>query len=537
MSRKTQTYKAKIENTESIPVFVDIVNSELDVNVTNESINTNATIQNAELDVNVTNESINANVSGSVTVSDITGGKIALVNEAGDYIETGLDAEGDLHLSVGMIQEILSSSKNTTTDNLNAGETFTGDADETFGVNGIQVYLFADQDCTITIEQSIDAINWDVQDSWECLANHACTQTIQSVAPYYRAKLTNNGTSATTALRFATGMTPVINPLPRKLTDDDRLSTESTLTGKENTDRHVWVTPTNALNTVETVRLVGTNFDGTTKDTNFWTETVTNGGTVTQAGGEIELDTNTTANATTKYSSVRSARFVSSSPLKFQGSIKIVTAPTINNQRRFGAYTSTDGFFFLIDGTTFKIGYRKGGVDTPVSNGSFNGNYGPTWTVDVTGYHRFEIEWGPKGIFFYIDGKLLHKDGQGHRSNFLTLPITIENNNINGQDANIALDALACAIVRYGNLLTSPTYKYLGANATYVLKYGAGILQKIINLDNAGDVTVYDNTSATGTQIAVIDTAKTLGTLNFGAPFSTGLTIVVNGAKITVIYE
>ena len=51
-------------------------------------------------------------------------------------------------------------------------------------------------------------------------------------------------------------------------------------------------------------------------------------------------------------------------------------------------------------------------------------------------------------------------------------------------------------------------------------------------------VTVYDNTAASGTQIAVIDTAKALGTLEFDCPFNTGLTVVsASGAKVTVVYE
>ncbi len=61
---------------------------------------------------------------------------------------------------------------------------------------------------------------------------------------------------------------------------------------------------------------------------------------------------------------------------------------------------------------------------------------------------------------------------------------------------------------------------------------------RIVNLDNAGSVTIYDNTAASGTQIAVIDTAKALGTLDFEYDFSIGLTVVTaGGAKVTVIYE
>jgi len=63
-------------------------------------------------------------------------------------------------------------------------------------------------------------------------------------------------------------------------------------------------------------------------------------------------------------------------------------------------------------------------------------------------------------------------------------------------------------------------------------------LQRITNVDNAGSVTIYDNTAASGTVICVIDTAKALGTLEFNVPFSTGLTIVsASGAKVVAIYE
>jgi len=316
-----------------------------------------------------------------------------------------------------------------------------------------------------------------------------------------------------------------------------KLSTETTIVGNQNEDRYVWVAPSNALKTQIDVRLVGTNFDGTNKDPNFWTETVVGSGSVTQAGGEIELDTGTTADSSATYDSVRRARFIVGSALKWQAVLKFVTEGTANNVRRAGAYDDDNGFFFELDGTTFSVGFRKGGVDTTISSGSFNGNGGATYSLDQA-YHKFVIEWAPKGVFFYIDNTLIHKDGQGHRSNFLSLPIRIENVNSGGSTSDVAFDCLATAILRLGELQTNGTYKYIGTNTTTVCKYGPGVLQKIVNLDNAGSVTVYDNTAASGNQIAVIDTAKALGTLSFDAPFSTGLTIVsASGAKITVIYE
>ena len=471
-----------------------------------------------------------------------------IVDSSGNVIETAQDADGDYHLNTALIQKIITSTNNSTQTNLAAGATFTGTADETFGISGIQVYHASDQDCTIYIDQSIDDTFADstqtITDELECLANNPCSRTLISVSPYYRMRVTNNGSSTTTKLSTFTGMTPVINPLPRSLSDDDRLKTESTLVGQQNTERHVWVTPTNSISVESPVRLVGTNFDGTTLDPNFWTPTTANGGTVTQAG-EIQLDTSTNAAGSASYTSVRSSRFVVGAALKFQGLFKFVTAATTDNVRRCGAYGATDGFFFQLDGSTFSVGSRKASSDTLVDSGSFNGNYGPSFTPVNTQYYKLEIEWTPKGVFWYVDGKLLHKIGTGHLSNILSLPINFENVNA-GSTTDVAFDCLGVAIVRLGNLETNPTSKYQsGTTAGLVLKYGAGALRGVVisGVANNSVITLYDNTAASGT---VIWSYGTMGSqtqpydLDFKTlPFSIGLTLVISGASsnITVIYE
>lgn len=231
---------------------------------------------------------------------------VILTDENGVPLHANADADGDLHLGTSVIQEIISSSNNSTLVNLASGAVFTGIADETFGINGIQVYHFADQDCTIELEQSLDAVNWDVNDSYSVIANTVFTETISSVAPYYRTKITNNGGSATTAMRFATGMTPIINTLPRALTEYDRLKVEASFKADVGGIR-TQVTPFGKMKVVNPSRLIGTDFIGTTKDTNFWTEAVTGTGAVAQAG-EITLSTGITADSTAQYQSIRRDR-------------------------------------------------------------------------------------------------------------------------------------------------------------------------------------------------------------------------------------
>jgi hypothetical protein len=85
-------------------------------------------------------------------------------------------------------------------------------------------------------------------------------------------------------------------------------------------------------------------------------------------------------------------------------------------------------------------------------------------------------------------------------------------------------------------------YSHLNANGTTTIKSGAGWLHNIvINIKGAtgNTITVYDNTSGSGTVIAVIDPTVQLVTLNYDVGFSTGLTVVLasgTAADITVSY-
>ena len=462
-----------------------------------------------------------------------------LIDDSGNTIHVVSDGEGEKHVGTAFIQDILTSSNNFTTDNIGTGQTYTGDADETFGINGIQIFHAADANCRVYIDQGITdtfETGTTVTDYFDCLANHPCTRTYTSVSPYFRIRVSNMDFFATTSHITAAGMTPVINPLPRALSDTDRLKTETTIT--DNEDQPAGVTKQNELLVAPVYRLVGTTF-GNTYDTNFWTTTEADGGTVT-FNGNATLQTSTDAAGTSIIDSVRSARFVPGSANLLRGLARLNTVPVTGNTRRFGAYDDDNGFFFQVSGTTFGVGVRKATVDTIIESGSFNGDYGPIVVMD-TGAYNLQIEYGTYGATWYVDGKILHKRTVKSTLDSLTetleFPIRFENYN-EGNTTDNGIVAFNCSIFRKGELMTNPTCKYIGTNTTTVCKYSAGKLHRITNLDNAGTVTVYDNTAASGKQIAVIDTAKALGTLEFGCPFSNGLTVVsASGAKVTVVYE
>lgn len=446
---------------------------------------------------------------------------------------------------VSITQEVIADDNNSSTTNLDAGNsyTFTGEATSTLGVVGLQWSLKADQNATVYIEESDDEINWDISRSFDYIfAKGGRGETVQASKAYWRIRVVLTGTAATTYFRLAGVLCPFATPLPSALSPDGRLLSENTLTGQQNTERHVWVSPVNQLSTMSTVRLVGTNFDGTTKDPNFWTETVANSGTVTQAGGEIELDTNTVPDGSAAYASIRRARFVVGSALQFTSAVNFVTAGTANNVRRIGAYDANDGYFFQLNGTTFSLGSRKATVDTLVNTGSFNGNYGLSFTPVADTYYKLDIEWTPLGVFFYVNGVLLHKVIQAHLSNYNTLPITIENVNSGGSATDVAFDCVGAVIVREGELTTNSTFYHLSGNAaTHVLKYGAGVLHRVAYNNTSGTtLTMYDGVSAAGDVIGIITTtSNAIGVWSYDVPFNDGLTLVTVGNSLdaTIVYE
>lgn len=295
-----------------------------------------------------------------------------------------------------------------------------------------------------------------------------------------------------------------------------------------------------SLKTITPIRLAGTAFSGMTKDTNFWTETVTGSGSVTQAG-DITLSTGTTADSTVKYETVRKSRKITGKTNQFRSVARNIQAPAADCIRRIGPYDANNGFLAQFDGTTFEFRSRKGGVDTVVQNGSFNGNGGAT--IDFGGgisFTRVEIEYTALSAKLTLDGTLIHtiRATTTSLTNTLDLPVTIELINENGNTTNNSYEVLFATIVGLGELKTSNQFKYIDGAATTICKYGAGTLKRIAVTDTSGDITVYDNTAASGTIITVIDPSKTSGTIEYNAPFNNGLTIVTTAStKATIIYE
>jgi len=433
-------------------------------------------------------------------------------------------------------QNVVVDPNNSSTDNLAVSATFTGTATSTLGVVGLQVSFKADQDCTIYVDQSPDGTNWDLTDEYLCYTlKGGCGETVQAVSSYVRVRVTNIGLSTTSYLRLQLALCPMVEALPRSLDNAGNFKVgiksmeDAYGFGIENT-------PTDELRVITPFRLAGSSFDNTTIDTNFWAVTNTLGGTTTQAG-QLILSTNTTANGATIAQSVKKARFSPGSSNVFQANLRLGDTGVTNNVRRWGAFDGTNGAYFKLSDTTLYVCTLKASVETAVASSSWNDN---RTVPTLTNFNNWEIYYLPGKVIFTIGGILKHtaRFPTTAWTDDLTLNVRADNTNSGGITSNNILYTKAMVISRLGNSSTAARYNYIGTNVTTVLKLGAGRLHSIVVTDNAGTIVVYDNTAATGVQIAVIDASKVLGSLEFHVDFSNGLTFVTSGgAKCTVIYE
>lgn len=107
-----------------------------------------------------------------------------------------------------------------------------------------------------------------------------------------------------------------------------------------------------------------------------------------------------------------------------------------------------------------------------------------------------------------------------------------------------SVQAIAAAII--GTLtvtLAGYSFNNITTAATTVVKSGAGVVHTL-TINSLGTVasvtTIYDNTAASGTKIATIDSLNLRGTVLYDVAFSVGLTIVTTGTiapDITVAYR
>ena len=130
----------------------------------------------------------------------------------------------DRYLEVAMVQDVSASTLNSSTANLASGASFTGGTETSLGVAAFQINFFADQKCTIQLQQSTDGTNWDQKGSTATVEfNTGFYRTYQATGSFYRVVITNSGLVATTVLRLQTANCPTVETLPTELTSSGNL--------------------------------------------------------------------------------------------------------------------------------------------------------------------------------------------------------------------------------------------------------------------------------------------------------------------------
>jgi len=302
-------------------------------------------------------------------------------------------------------------------------------------------------------------------------------------------------------------------------------------------------TPMEELRVVTPIRIVGTSFSGSTVDSNFWSSTVTTGSslaTVVSGSATMIITTGSALDSRAIVTSVRTARYVAGSASRFRSQIQFGDSGTAGNTRRWGAFTTSNGCFYELAGTSLKIVTRKNGVDTPVLSTAWNGD---SQDITLTSTNEYEIYWTNTKVYFSINGIMRHTvdatvtDWTDERN----LPVRLEHVNSAIVASGLTMKIRVASIYRLGELTTETQYKNITTGGTNVLKYSPGRLDKIIvNFPTSGSITIYDNTNGAGTTIGLINSGALTQPfyLDYGVPFNTGLTIVTSASpNITVVYE
>jgi len=298
------------------------------------------------------------------------------------------------------------------------------------------------------------------------------------------------------------------------------------------------------LKVANQVRIAGGVFNDSILDPNFYTATTAAGGTATVLNSVLTMSVDATSGSTVGVASVAKARYLGSSSNFYRGNVRLGTAGTAGNKRYWGAFNGTtavdSGYFFLLDGTTFKVGHKAiGAAAVEVSSGDFNGkmdSYDPG-----TICHTYEIHYTTDVVQFSIDGVLLHTLFQ--TTTPLTGDLHLRANAINantGVVGKVDLCMMAHTISRLGEPQSYPRSKHVSGAATTLCKTGPGSLHRLIIGTPKGTCTVYDSTTGSGEVISVIDLSSLAVPthLQFGCDFTNGLTLVTTSTSdITAVYE
>lgn len=302
------------------------------------------------------------------------------------------------------------------------------------------------------------------------------------------------------------------NPMPISI--QEQIGTILTTNYDKETSATSLVTSQGNHSVTQSIRLIGGNFDNDVLDSYVWQSM----GTILVLSDAITIKAITTSDSAS-VTSVNVARLQTQN--QFCCTIILNNKTAIGNVRRWGAFTSTHGYFFELNNGILRIITRKNSTDTIIT--TFNGRYGSSGPVLTSA--QYEIRYCNKYQYFLINGILLHSTTLPNNFN---LKIRFEN--FNNGAVSVDLTVISAVINSLSYIPARPCYYNFTTAETRILRRGPGTLRAvIINTGRAtSTMTLYDNTAASGTIIAVINTATQLS-FDYDLDFYIGLTVVTSG--------
>ncbi len=311
------------------------------------------------------------------------------------------------------------------------------------------------------------------------------------------------------------------------------------------------VAPTGTLQIGELIRLIGGNFEGTVVDTNIWTTSVANGGTVTQLNGELFLNTNTTANGTARIQTRNRARFVTATFNLAHLAIQNDNFSNANVTRRWGLFdpvtpiSSGDGVYFENTGGVVTLNRLRGGsVVETVSEGSFNGASltgipTNTFTKD-NDVHIYELMMNAGRILWFQDRKLIHDMSSVSSAAYNTVHLTLGMScfNINGNTTANTLKSRGFSCSRMSTSTANPERVRITSSGSGVIKRGPGNLNRIVMVDvgvGGATLSLFDNITSSGTPILSASLTDSQNFLDFGFIFNNALSYSATGTGFEVL--
>ena len=287
-----------------------------------------------------------------------------------------------------IVQNVVGSQYNDSTANLAGGVSFTGNGETTLGVAGIQVNFISDQVCRIQVQQSMDndPSHWDISDEFSSNPGIGDSRTFQATASYFRVIVTNVTGTITTYLRLQTALCPIVEVLPRSLSQEGNLQVSVEEAASLSRDY-----------------FINTQFSNSYLDEYNWYRNSGSGGAVTPSTSYLAITTSTNSASNAQLDS-KKIIVPSIHPvlvLDAELSLDAVTGLN-NNTRRWGLLSAgeTDGVCFeLMNGVMYAT-TMSNSIPSRVSIDGFKPAAGEIlhYSIDVS---RISIEWRIGDVLVY----------------------------------------------------------------------------------------------------------------------------------------